>query len=405
MENRWVSLVVPESIDSPPLPCYRSRMAEAMSARPLSLYLSLWCALAFTSASNPTLGQAPSPANMASGSDPAGFLKDAAKVNGLSEEGNQAWHLRVSFQSFDEQGGVNDQGTFEEFYVSPTKYKSIYLRPGFSWIHYGTDQGLMQIGNDDWASFVPGYLRTLIDPLPNAKEIAQFDLISEERVEAAFPYPCISLRNKSRDPRSLPEKFKAYCFEPGTKALRMEVDDRTLTALLRGRPLMFQGRYVPRDLEVVHFGKLMFAAHVETIETITTADEAALTPPPDAIRIQSRVVLADGSIEMTPLVHPLRPGARISTVNISASVADGLLINRVDPVYPPAARAAGIQGTVVVGATITKEGRVSSIRVISGPPQLQGATIDAVRQRTYRPFMLNGQAVEVRTDIQVGFSL
>jgi TonB family protein len=376
-----------------------------MTTRPLSLCLSLCCALAFISASSPSLGQAPSSANTPWGGDPDRFLKEAAKVNGLSEVGDYPWHLRVSFQSFDEQGGVNDQGTFEEFYVTPTKYKRIYSRPGFSWIQYGTEQGLLQTGNDGWASFVPGYLRTLIDPFRDTKEIAQFDLASEERVEAAFPYPCISLRNKSRDSRSLPEKFEAYCFEPGTKALRMEVDDRTLTALLYSRPLMFQGRSVPRDFEVVHFGKLIFTAHVETIETITTADEAALTPPPNAIRIQSRMVLSDGSIAMAPLVHPLSPGARVSTVNVSASVADGLLINRVDPVYPPAARAAGIQGNVVVEATITKEGRVSSIHVISGPPRLQSAAIDAVRQWTYRPFLLNGQAVEVRTDIEVGFSL
>jgi len=353
---------------------------------------------------NNALGQLPSPAGIALGSDPAAFLKEAARVNGLSEAGDQAWHLRVSFQSFDEQGGVNDQGTFEEFYVSPTKYKSIYSRPGFSWIRYGTEQGLLQTGNDAWDSFAPGYLRTLIDPLRNAKEISQFDLASEERLEAAFLYPCISLRNRSRDPRSLPEKLEAYCFEPVTKALRMEVDDRTLTAILRRRSLMFQGRSVPRDLEVVHFGKLMFAAHVETIETITTVDEAALTPPQNAIRTQSRVVLPDGSVEMVPLVHPPRANARISTVTISASVADGLLLNRVDPVYPPSARTAGVQGTVVVEAIITKEGRISSIRIVSGPPQLQGAAIDAVRQWTYRPFILNGQAVEVRTEIPVGFS-
>jgi TonB family protein len=376
-----------------------------MTAKSLSLCLSVWCALAFVSASNPGLGQAPSPADVPWGSDPDRYLRDAEKVNGLSEVGDQAWHLRVSFQSFDEQGGVDDQGTFEEIYVSPTKYKRIYSRPGFSLIQFGTEQGLLQTGNDGWGSLAPSYLQSLIDPFRDANQIDQFDLASEERTEADFPYPCISLRNKSRGPGSTPENFEAYCFEPGTKALRMEVEDRTLTALLYGRPLIFQGRSVPRDLEIIHFGKLIFTAHVETIESVTTANGAALTPPPDAIRIQGRVVLPDGSIQMMPLVHPHNPGARISIVNISDSVANGLLIKRVDPVYPPTARAAGIQGTVVVEATITKEGRVRTTRVISGPPQLQGAAMYAVGQWTYRPFMLNGQAVEVRTDVEVGFSL
>lgn len=90
---------------------------------------------------------------------------------------------------------------------------------------------------------------------------------------------------------------------------------------------------------------------------------------------------------------------------ISGGVADGMVIDRVMPVYPPIARAAGVQGTVVLEATITTSGAIKNLRVVSGSPMLQQAAIDAVSRWRYRPYLLSGQPVEVETTVSVVFSM
>ena len=83
----------------------------------------------------------------------------------------------------------------------------------------------------------------------------------------------------------------------------------------------------------------------------------------------------------------------------------GVLINRVDPQYPPLARQAGIHGAIVMQAVIDREGVVRNIEVISGPQQLRAAAVEAVRQWRYEPFVLDGLAVDVETTITVNFEL
>jgi protein TonB len=77
----------------------------------------------------------------------------------------------------------------------------------------------------------------------------------------------------------------------------------------------------------------------------------------------------------------------------------------VQPVYPPEARQDRIQGTVILHAIISKEGRIADLRLISGPKELAPAAIGAVQQWRYRPYLLMGSPVEVDTEIQVNFRL
>ncbi len=86
-------------------------------------------------------------------------------------------------------------------------------------------------------------------------------------------------------------------------------------------------------------------------------------------------------------------------------MSEGDLIRKVQPVYPPLARSARIQGAVILAATISKDGSIENLRVISGHPVLVTAALDAVRQWRYRPYVLNGEPVEVETQITVNFSL
>ena len=84
---------------------------------------------------------------------------------------------------------------------------------------------------------------------------------------------------------------------------------------------------------------------------------------------------------------------------------EGSLIRRVQPVYPPLARSARIQGPVVLFAIISKAGTIENLRAMSGHPMLVPAAIEAVSQWRYRPYILNNEPIEVETQITVNFLL
>jgi periplasmic protein TonB len=103
-----------------------------------------------------------------------------------------------------------------------------------------------------------------------------------------------------------------------------------------------------------------------------------------------------------PAVHQPKP---TGPFRISEGVATGQLIVPIRPVYPTIAVQMRLQGTVVVEATISTEGRIENLRVVSGSPILANAAVQAIQVARYRPYLLNGSPVEVETTIRVVFSL
>jgi len=104
-------------------------------------------------------------------------------------------------------------------------------------------------------------------------------------------------------------------------------------------------------------------------------------------------------------MHPdVRPAAK-TTQHVSTGVMMGYLIFKAVPTYPAIARAVHLGGRVVLQATISKNGAIENLHVLSGPAMLQQAAIDAVQQWRYRPYLLNGDPVEVETTVNVDFTL
>jgi TonB family protein len=95
----------------------------------------------------------------------------------------------------------------------------------------------------------------------------------------------------------------------------------------------------------------------------------------------------------------------VHSVNVKAEVMQNQIVTKVTPVYPPDAKAARIQGKVVLQAVIGTDGHVESLKVVSGPKELQQSALDAVRQWAYKPYLLNGVPVDVITKINVTYSL
>jgi protein TonB len=102
---------------------------------------------------------------------------------------------------------------------------------------------------------------------------------------------------------------------------------------------------------------------------------------------------------------PVVKAAPPKKIAISSGVIAGLKISGTNPTYPPIARAARISGTVVLQATISKQGTIQNLHVISGPPMLTQSALEAVKTWRYKPYDLNGEPVEVETTVNVVFNL
>ncbi|HTV09856.1 MAG TPA: energy transducer TonB [Candidatus Aquilonibacter sp.] len=97
--------------------------------------------------------------------------------------------------------------------------------------------------------------------------------------------------------------------------------------------------------------------------------------------------------------------ARSAPARISSGVSAGNLLAPIRPAYPEIARITHTEGTVVIDAIISRKGSIESARVLSGPPMLQAAALEAVRQARYRPFLLNDQPTEVQTTVTIVFRI
>jgi periplasmic protein TonB len=106
--------------------------------------------------------------------------------------------------------------------------------------------------------------------------------------------------------------------------------------------------------------------------------------------------------------HPSVSAASVTphkTISVSSGVSEGMLIAPIRPVYPSIARAAHVEGTVIVEAVISRSGTIESLHVLSGPMMLRSAAMDAIRAARYKPYRLNGDAVDVQTTITVNFRM
>ena len=111
------------------------------------------------------------------------------------------------------------------------------------------------------------------------------------------------------------------------------------------------------------------------------------------------------NVNAIPQASEHRPPHPTGPVAVAPGVMAGQRINGPMPVYPVEAKKAKIQGTVLIDVVISKDGDVLSPKVTSGPKELRQSALDAVSQWKYKPFLLNGEPVEVKTTVRVVYTL
>jgi periplasmic protein TonB len=145
------------------------------------------------------------------------------------------------------------------------------------------------------------------------------------------------------------------------------------------------------------------------ISTMTLRDPGAEVDEPSLAVGVSLAGPGEGPISLLGPSAPAGPhvvvGSGAGPMHVSTGVMAGQLLEPIRPEYPMIARLSRAEGTVVVQAVISKSGRIESARVVSGPPVLQAAALQAVRAARYRPFLLNGLPTEVETTVSIVFRL
>jgi len=311
-------------------------------------------------------------------SDPKALMLLAAKTNGLTGDDIKPWHLKASYKFLDEKGNVTDQGSFEEFWVSPTKYIRTFTGTAFTQTDYGSDKGISRSGARKLPSdLIADVRREFVDPLPDTRSIQYLPFDLKQGEVDGTKFTCVSMKGFNQ-PAYL--AGQTWCFDSASPVLRTSTSTQKMVQIVHNGIVSFQGRSIASELEFIQAGKTVLTAHIESIEPLVTIDESAFVPSPDAIPLPRRI-------------------------NISGGVAAGLLKEKESPSYPPEAKSAHISGTVVMQALISVDGHIEELHVVSGPSALQKAAMDAVKKWVYRPYLLNGEPVEVNTTINVVFTI
>ncbi|HEX4006163.1 MAG TPA: energy transducer TonB [Acidobacteriaceae bacterium] len=325
--------------------------------------------------------------------DPAALLQLASQVNGLHGDDLKPWHVRATWQTLDDQKQVKDQGSFEEWWAGANKSKVIYKSADVDRTIYRTDHGQYVAARTDKVTWqFPTVERLIAGPVQIAKMLPPIktELRTVEIQQASVSLHCVvqdevgnngqALELIGQDRVARPMEFR-YCFSgdlPNIRATTISDGGQVLfNSFIR-----FQGQYLARKIRSFGGSGIETDISVDLVEPIDGVADADFAPPADA--------------KLVP---------RPDKVSVASGVMAGNRIAGRNPEYPLGARGSGIAGTVVLQATVLKDGSIGDLTVISGPRALQKASLDAVKTWKYRPFSLNGDPVEVVTQINVVFQI
>jgi TonB family protein len=319
----------------------------------------------------------PQPTSGALPSDPKALMRSAVKLNNLAGEGVEPWHIKASFQLFDEQGSVTDEGTYEEFWASPTQFKRTFIGKNFSETAYGSKAGPVLSGvRGDTPDLLLAARDNLVTPMPYFSTVIENTTYTAKTLDGGtLKLTCVT---PSARLSPGPVDTSIYCFDQDEPLLRVATRPSTSDQTFHNRFLRFDDRAIAGELKIMHDGKPNVTLHIESASVIDPSEKIEFIAPPDAVTMVKRITIPSGSM------HLLK-GAR--------------------PAYPDLAKNSGTSGTVVLQGVIGTDGHVLNLHVLTGPKMLQQSALDAVKQWIYRPYLLNGEPVEVMITLNVVFNI
>jgi TonB family protein len=320
--------------------------------------------------------------------DPREVIEAARPFYDFSDAALKPWHLKTSYQLYDDKGNPGEQGTFEYWWASPDVHRTLWTRGSSmhsDWRAGGNKYASRSEG-EPLRYFEYKMFDALLSPLPEEKDMDPVkSRIERKQVSLGnLKVPCIMVGpiighfgQGVEEPIGL---FPTFCFDSNTPALLVTYSLGGVTTVYN-KIVKVQGKYLAREVTFFQGKQKILSATVDSITGLNPM-EAALALPPDT------------------------PVSNVKKVNIAGGLAQGMLLKKEVPFYPQDAKAARVSGTVILQAVIGTDGSIHDLRVVSAPwPSLAAASLWAVSHWQYKPYLLNGSPVEVETTINVVFSL
>jgi len=316
------------------------------------------------------------------------YFDVAAPTYDFNDGTLKPWHLKAAYEIYDESSTIKGRGTYEHWWASPQVYRNSWTRTGAVHNDWHTADGKHAYRGEGVLDYFEYALQSaMLSPLPGPTELdpAKYRLeresvkISGANMQCVMVIPLMPMHGHLQEvPLGL---FPTYCFNPGAPILRIEYSWGSLTTVF-DKIVKMQGHYLAREISIYEGRRKILTAHVDEIAGLAPSD-SALVPPPD-------VSLSSAT----------------EKVHLVAGVTTGMLLKKQTPVYPEDAKAARISGKVVLQATIGRDGGLHELHVVDAPwPSLAGSALWAVSQWRYKPYQLNGESVEVETEINVIYTL
>ena len=318
-----------------------------------------------------------------------GLPKDARAVFAAAEQlydfgdpSLKPWHLKATYQLYDDKGNPTEQGTLEYWRASPKVHRSSWSRPGATHSVWYFEDGkeAFTASGDRLGYFEAGLPTELFAPLKSASEMvpAKARLERNDFKISNIKFACLSeftlTAERPPDFRVLP----TYCFDMTLPALEIQYAFQGSVITIYNRIARYQGKFLARSIETAAGKQKLFSAEVNSVDALDPSDPA-LIPPNDAN------YKADGA---------------------EAGVKLDSLLKKQLPLYPWIAKENREQGTVLIDAAISIDGKIKDPRVLSSPsPTLSASSLEAVSHWEYKPYLLNGTPVEVDTVIAVSYTL
>jgi TonB family protein len=319
--------------------------------------------------------------------DPRELLAAARAAYDFDDASLKPWNLKGKYQLFDEKGNPGEQGTYEYWWTAPGVYRSTWSRPGgmrTEW--HSADGRIRSVASGGRILEIERELRDLlVSAVPDVSKLkpGEANIERDEVNIGKVTLRCATLQlRRQKDGRTpiIPGvRSGTYCFsEPELLLAVQHESNAEYTEFHHLRKI--QGRIIAGEIARSFSGRYLFKFSLDEMRWIDAKDPA-MQPTTDA------KVTADDS-------------------GPSSTAAQARPINKVPPIYPPAAKSAHTTGSVLLDVLIGAEGKVHDIVVLaSSSPLLTAAAKDAVSQWQYSPYVVDGEPQEVTTRVKVTFTM
>lgn len=304
-------------------------------------------------------------------------LHNAAEASSIDDPSLKPWHLKMNVQLYDAKGNPSEQGTIEEWRTSDAS-KRVYTTPSYTATEISTGKSLYRTKGQPPAPYLlDAALRFAVHPEAPVETIDKSHLKMKVETFGTTSLDCITMTQADYLPYPLPGQVPTSCLDPDMDQLRVswyapQVATRTRTAL-------FQGRRVGVTGIISIYGVKAISQQVDELKE-ASFDSQMFVPSSD---------LEERSDD---------------PVWVSTEAVANTAVRKIVPPMPPFIPNLQLPVTVMVAATIGKDGHIITADILASPnPKLSEAAVETIRQWVYRPYLVNGIAVKIKTALRIHY--